>query len=365
MLDSSSILGLTEGFYGAALGLGSWSAALERLSDSLRADHVALHAETASPFTSTARIDERDLQRAMSAAPEVWADAPPTEAIRSGEAERRSALIRDPEYRRTAHYNEVVRPMGGFHAVFGKATAAAAGSSLILCRAPRRVDFSEDDIGALTALMPHVSLAVAIGARIDSGPALPRSEAALLEAFRGAAIICDGAARLLSANHAARVLLETNDGIGLRGGRLAAMNTTLTPYLRDAVAAAAFGDDWGQPQSLRVRLERRPGRLALSLRLVPVGSCGAAVGDPRTVAIFVTEPDATLPLDRDAVAEAFGLAPREAEVACMLACGASLAGIAADTGLKMSSVRAYLRNVFDKTDARSQAALVARLRGFV
>jgi DNA-binding CsgD family transcriptional regulator len=31
----------------------------------------------------------------------------------------------------------------------------------------------------------------------------------------------------------------------------------------------------------------------------------------------------------------------------------------------MSSVRAYLRNVFDKTDARSQAALVALLRGFV
>jgi DNA-binding CsgD family transcriptional regulator len=210
--------------------------------------------------------------------------------------------------------------------------------------------------------MPHLSLAIALATRIDAAAGLPANEVALLEAFRGAALVCDGAARLLGANAAARALINAGDGVGLLGGRLVAMNPVQTARLRNSVAAAALGNGSGLPQSLR--LQRRPPRLALSLRLVRVVQLGPAVGDPCTVAIFIGEPDVMPPLDSDAVADIYGLAPREAEVACLLACGASPAAIAAATGLQLSSVRAYLRNVFDKTGARSQAALVALLRGF-
>ena len=88
------------------------------------------------------------------------------------------------------------------------------------------------------------------------------------------------------------------------------------------------------------------------------------IGSAR-VAVFITEPDAPLTIDRATIAETFGLTRRESEIAVLLAEGISRDMIASRLGLGRGTVREHLRHVFEKTGARSQPTLVALLRGFV
>jgi DNA-binding CsgD family transcriptional regulator len=90
----------------------------------------------------------------------------------------------------------------------------------------------------------------------------------------------------------------------------------------------------------------------------------AIVPRPR-VGIFITEPDGCPPIDRDALADAFRLTPREAAVADLLASGYDLKEAAQTLAIGIGTARSHLKHVFDKTDTHSRAKLMALLRGFV
>jgi DNA-binding CsgD family transcriptional regulator len=64
-------------------------------------------------------------------------------------------------------------------------------------------------------------------------------------------------------------------------------------------------------------------------------------------------------IDPAVVAEALRLTRRESEVAALLAKGIGLDGIAAQLDLGVGTVRNHLKRALDKTDTRSQAALVS------
>ena len=66
-------------------------------------------------------------------------------------------------------------------------------------------------------------------------------------------------------------------------------------------------------------------------------------------------------LDWDVLAKRFGLTPAELRVASALVRGSSLAEITREQGVARSTVAFHLRNLFDKTDTRRQAELVALL----
>jgi DNA-binding CsgD family transcriptional regulator len=83
------------------------------------------------------------------------------------------------------------------------------------------------------------------------------------------------------------------------------------------------------------------------------------------VVIFITEPDAPPEIDREALADSYRLSPREAEIATLLATGVAPETIAEHLSLTVGTVRFYLKRVFEKTGARSQAAVVALGRGFI
>jgi DNA-binding CsgD family transcriptional regulator len=82
------------------------------------------------------------------------------------------------------------------------------------------------------------------------------------------------------------------------------------------------------------------------------------------VVIFITEPDASPVIDSEALADSYRLTRREAEIATLLAGGANIETIAVRLSLAVGTVRFNLKRVFEKTGARSQAAVVALARGF-
>ena len=363
MLDATSLLQVTEGFYSAALGLGGWTGALALLEDLLRADHTFIYGVGRSPFLISGRVDERELSRSLSLWGQYGNDGPRTDGVRTGAVVVGSMLMPDEVYVKTQHYNELIRPLGGRHSMFARGTIVAGGSSFVICRGGRRGDFDGLEARAARALLPHLSLAVALRGRIAKAAA--GAAASLLETFDGPALICDDEGNLIGTNERSRTLLAAADGIALWGARLVAMRVEETAKLSQAIAKAVEPATDGLPHPTRIRLKRRAGRLPLSLRLVPAAQFGEAAGNPRAVAIFIGEPDAELQIDRSAVAETFGLAARELEIASLLAMGRTVDAIALETGLRPGSVRTYLKRIFYKTDARSQAALVALLRGFV
>jgi DNA-binding CsgD family transcriptional regulator len=149
---------------------------------------------------------------------------------------------------------------------------------------------------------------------------------------------------------------------------LAAATPAATRDLRAAIAgiAAGNGNDAGPAAGIRLNLPRLSLRPALRATLMPAGRLdpdgfGGAAG---SVAILVSEPDAPPPIDREALADTFGLTGREAEIAVLLAGGIDLAAIAATLDLGLGTVRNHLKRLFQKTGVNSQAALVALARGF-
>lgn len=66
-------------------------------------------------------------------------------------------------------------------------------------------------------------------------------------------------------------------------------------------------------------------------------------------------------MDWDILIKRFGLTPAELRVASALVRGSSLAEITLEQGVARSTVAFHLRNLFDKTETRRQAELVALL----
>jgi DNA-binding CsgD family transcriptional regulator len=100
------------------------------------------------------------------------------------------------------------------------------------------------------------------------------------------------------------------------------------------------------------------------LSVLPVARCEGLAGTPAKAAIFITEPDARASMDADLIAESFGLTRREAAVAAHLGMGLDIADTAATLAIAIGTVRAHLKQVFEKTGARSQSALVLKLRSY-
>ena len=175
-------------------------------------------------------------------------------------------------------------------------------------------------------------------------------------------ILTDGAGRPLLVNARAEKIVADADGIMVDANGLAAATPMATRQLRDAIAAA--GRSTATEQRLRLA---RAGRAPLLLSVLPLWRLGVELpgtAAPR-VAVVIGEADAPPPIDRVAFADTYRLTTRECEIAILLGDGLDLQSIALQLGVGIGTVRHHLKHVFEKTGARSQAALVALLRGFI
>jgi DNA-binding CsgD family transcriptional regulator len=97
--------------------------------------------------------------------------------------------------------------------------------------------------------------------------------------------------------------------------------------------------------------------------VMPVNCARAdSLATPQGCAIlFVTQPGEPPRLDTEAVAQAFGLTPRQAMLAVLLARGASLAQAAAALKVTVETARWHLKEIFERTNTHRQADLVRLL----
>jgi DNA-binding CsgD family transcriptional regulator/PAS domain-containing protein len=365
MARTSDILGVTEKLYAAAGEPEYWEAALEALTDLVDADHTTLDvhgtAQLGTGFVARSRVDEGKLAQFLT--PDALRLLVPMAASVPVGVSTRREIIPDAEFERSTVYNELLRPLNGFHSVQLRRNGTSSAFLLCVCRPRIAENFDQAHIAVMRALAPHLTTALALQQRLRTADGERAALGRALDRIDGGVILVDRSLRPVFLNARASRIVAESDGLTVEAKSLAAATPLATRELREAMAAL-MRDDAADGRQLR--LARPSRRWPLLLTLYPIRQFGLVlpgVAPPR-VAIFISEPDAPPAIDRNAVADAFRLTRRECEIVMLLADGYDLDTIALQLGLAQGTARNHLKQVFAKTGARSQAALVALLRGF-
>jgi DNA-binding CsgD family transcriptional regulator len=264
---------------------------------------------------------------------------------------------------RSAYYNEWMRPQGFEHNL-GNTMLAEDGvvANITLFRAPDMAPFGDAEIRAFERLSWHMTRALRLSMRLERSAHCSAGTQAF-DALPQALALVDTRCRLHYANPAMQSLLRScGNALRIRQGELAATDADAQQRLTAHVAAMAVR---AAPATTEdgIFLRGSDGSL-FCLQVYPMhGWLSQYLPSRRTLLLTLRPCSGRRALPLAAVAVRFGLTPREAQLAQLLAEGQSLHAAAAAMGIAYSSARAYLKVVFHKTNVRTQAQLVIRLLG--
>jgi len=158
---------------------------------------------------------------------------------------------------------------------------------------------------------------------------------------------------------ALRALLASDDGLDIRSGGLRADQAEDDAQLQVVLSRASMRL---APRSGAVRVRRRGGRLPFVVTAFPLRRPMPVLGPPEPTAIVtVVDPGAAAGPTNPIWREAFGLTPREDELAVLLMAGHSLESAAAVQATTLHTTRVHLRHLFAKTGTSRQAEMVRLL----
>lgn len=356
------VLAVVDRLYRAVAEPSAWRAALGGVADLLGSDHALLWVGRGptSDCLLSARVDHDEFARRQTDYETQWPainDWLPAGTI------TRVELIDDRSYERDVHYNEVIRHVGGFHALFARVAEPGPAYRLAACRRRSRGNFRSDATARLRLLMPHVANAVMLRLRLGLAGSEAAALRSLVDRLSSAVLFTDAAAEPLHVNPAAERLLEESGGLHLRGDGLAAATADATRRLREAIAVHAAG---GAAGPSTVCLPGADGALPLLATVLPLARLDIALPGIAAplAAVVVTRPERPGAIDRRALAELFGLTPRETDVAVLVAAGLSPEKIAARLRLGRGTVASHLKRAFLKTDTHAQAGLAVLIGRF-
>src|SRR5712671_809154 len=189
-----------------------------------------------------------------------------------------------------------------------------------------------------------------------------RSTVALqaLDQLTAGVIIADGRAAVIEMNRAAESIVQLEDGLLIRNDRLCARRAFETGKVTKLIAGATV-DGRSVAAAGRMLIGRYDGLPAYVLGVAPLCT-GLAVGERRFAMVVIVDPAGHSPSEKD-LAEFFELSPAEARLAAALLTGKTLARIAANSGIRITTVRTQLGSVLRKVGAERQSDLIRILSG--
>src|SRR5262249_35042126 len=150
----------------------------------------------------------------------------------------RASFVSDADFAHSAAYNELIRPMNGFHGIHTRHDGAG-GFMLNVCRPQHANNFDAANVTALRALVPHVATVIELQDRLHAAEHGYAGIIRVLDRLDTGVILTDGSGRPVMLNaRAARVVAEA-DGLSADSTGFAAATPAATRRLRDAIAAMA------------------------------------------------------------------------------------------------------------------------------
>ena len=365
MALGEAILGAVQLIHEVPLMADAWQPALQSITGLLGGEHAVLlasdNAHSKAALAVSVGMDESSFARFASPEAAQWIQ-PAMPAIRRGAVFTRSRLVPDRQFERTDFYNEVVRPVGGFHSVCVVHQVAALSSFVAVCRHRRAGDFDADDVAVMQALSPHFATALTVRQRLGAADFAAAGAWAALEHLSTGVIVAD-ASMVVFANKTAERLFRER-GIRLDRDGLCTSDAAASRELRRRIAActdASVSMEEGCPIDLP-RTERGAGLRIVVTQFRPE-RIGCDPGWPaRSLALLLVSDPRRERQDRAVeLQRRFGLTPAEADFALEIIKGDGRAAAAARSKITVGTARSHLTRIFEKTGVRRQAELVRRL----
>lgn len=226
-------------------------------------------------------------------------------------------------------------------------------------------DFGERDKQLCRRLLPHLRRALELRERLARSAAERDLHAVVSERLHVGVIGLDAQGRIVVCNDAARDILAAQDALHAGQGRLraahAAEDRLLQKHIAMALGAHATpGMAEGKGSTLALALRGGHGRLGVLVRRLPDHALSDEPGQPRC-AVFIRDPRRQPEPSVDVIACLLGLTRAESALALRLARGDSLDEAANCLAIRVTTARAHLRAIFQKTGVTRQAMLVRLL----
>ncbi|MCO5130182.1 MAG: hypothetical protein M9932_06400 [Xanthobacteraceae bacterium] len=262
--------------------------------------------------------------------------------------------MREDDLVKTEFYNDFARPGGMFRPMGMRLQLAPGAFAIVGSDLPAaKRHFEESDKPRLQTLMPYVRNALKLRLRVNRQAS--RIEAAALNRLAFGVVICDADGRVSFANAAAEALVRSGAGVTLGGRNLKAVLPAEARPLSALVKDAAGGGPGGV-----VRLSGGDAGpiIALVTPLARRSDGDRGVGH----AMVSLRPAWDEPaFDQAMLERLFGLSPAQAQIALALFEGRSPEQIAAERGIRITTLRTHLAEIFLRTGAETQRDLVRLL----
>ena len=275
-------------------------------------------------------------------------------------------LVTDEELWACRCYREALQPAGIEYTLASHVIDGARLTTLAVMRGPSDPVFTETDHAEFHRLVPHLQRAVAIQRRLAELDFAARSSLDALDRIPTGIVVVDAELRVQAANAAARRLLDRQDGLLVREGRLIVEDRPVHAAMRAAVAAAIDGArDGRSPPERAFAIGGGRRSAAVSVRLGSLWGNHlkfglAPLAEPLAV-LFVAVPGEALRPSAAAIRVFLDLTEAEASLAAALAAGATLKDAACDLGRSQETCRSQLKSIFLKTGTARQADLVRHI----
>jgi hypothetical protein len=349
MARAEAILASVRRIHDASLTADAWQPALSSIIGLLGGDHAVLLASDSSradgALAASFGMDKDGFARFATPEAAQWIE-PAMAAIRSGAVVTRSRLISDHQFERTRFYNDVVRPVGGFHAVGVCHQGPALSSFVAVCRPRQAGDFDTDDVALMQTLSPHFATALAVRQRLGGADLAASSAWAALDRLNTGVIVADASAAILFANKTAERLFKDRnlrlDGDGLRIGDSTA-SQTLRRLIADCAGAASANAGGA------VELRSGPRRAALRLVVSPFRPerIGIDIPGGALALLLVSDPHHEQRRRMAALRRRFNLTDAEAAFVLEIVRGDGRAAAAARSNITVGTARSHLERVFE------------------
>lgn len=227
--------------------------------------------------------------------------------------------------------------------------------------------FSADDLELIGALLPHLSRALGLFARLRRQQAEKSIYEGCLDHLLLGCLLLDGDAQLLCVNQAARAIVDKHPDIELSHGRVQLQDRAAQRALEKAIAKAiaARGQAAGAYRGELVRLHAQDGvllgMLATPAPMLDYYYQGRHVP---SVIIYLSELTESLAMQvsggsaAELIAQLLDLTRQEARLAALLACGQTISEAAGQMGIAVTAARNYSKNIYAKLGIKGQTDLV-------
>jgi DNA-binding CsgD family transcriptional regulator len=260
------------------------------------------------------------------------------------------------ELRKTAFYNEVLRPQNITHnGMMPLASKRDFRAAFNLCRGERQGQFTREEQRLLEWLSPHLRRSVALGFRIDGYLAMQQAAFNILEHLTDGVVVLDRRAQVLFANAAAR-RLEAEGALRLRQPVATSSpqhSQRLAELLRNALLGAP-GGTMSMPRDADGHLLTL---VVSSIRGKDIGRLSDAGYKDAAVLLFVIDPANRRSIPLSQIMDAYALTQAEARVALAASSGNTVVETAQLLRLSPNTIKTHLRRVFAKTATGRQAEL--------